>query len=201
MAVWLLAAIERISPRVRRAAGDEYQALRRYLPDPSLGPHDPTTAVELAALVLIWDKGAPTGQPIDAYVIYVRAYNGSGPRLMAIPRACWPTPTPTRALGPRRSGLHAARRWVRRSCPGRRRGSCRCGDAAAPANAPTVVEQMIAAGNRIDHFPYSYASGHGAVAQTMNQTTPDPAAYLGGASLRSARRIVFCSARSRGPSA
>lgn len=48
-------------------AGDEYQSLRRYLPDPSLGPHNPTTAVELAALVLIRDKGAPIGQPIDAY--------------------------------------------------------------------------------------------------------------------------------------
>src|SRR5262249_48520256 len=61
------------------AAGDEYDPLRPYLPDPSLGPHDPTTAVELAALVLIKDKGAPTGQPIDAYRTYVRAYNGSGP--------------------------------------------------------------------------------------------------------------------------
>ena len=61
------------------AAGDEYDSLRHYLPDPSLGPHDPTTAVELAALVLIKDKGAPTGQPIDAYLAYVRAYNGSGP--------------------------------------------------------------------------------------------------------------------------
>jgi hypothetical protein len=30
---------------------------------------------------------------------------------------------------------------------------------------------MIAAGNRINHFPYSYAGGHGAVAQTMNQPT------------------------------
>lgn len=61
------------------AAGDAYDALRQYLPDPALGPHDPTTAVELAALVLIKDKGAPTGQPIDAYLPYARAYNGSGP--------------------------------------------------------------------------------------------------------------------------
>jgi hypothetical protein len=59
-------------------AGDEYDSLRRYLADPSLGPHDPTTAVELAALVLIKDKGAPTGQGIDAYLTYVIAYNGSG---------------------------------------------------------------------------------------------------------------------------
>jgi hypothetical protein len=37
------------------------------------------TAVELAALVLIKDKGAPAGRGIDAYRAYVRAYNGSGP--------------------------------------------------------------------------------------------------------------------------
>jgi hypothetical protein len=61
------------------AAGDEYDALRRYLPNPSLGPHDPLTAVELAALVLIREKGAPRNQPIDAYLPYVTAYNGSGP--------------------------------------------------------------------------------------------------------------------------
>src|SRR5581483_3531822 len=61
------------------AAGDEYGSLRRFLPDPSLGPHDPTTAVELAALVLVKDKGAPTGQPIDAYRSYAGAYNGTGP--------------------------------------------------------------------------------------------------------------------------
>jgi hypothetical protein len=61
------------------AAGDEYGELRGYLPNPALGPHDPLTAVQLAALVLIKHKGAPTGQPIDAYLPYVRAYNGSGP--------------------------------------------------------------------------------------------------------------------------
>jgi hypothetical protein len=61
------------------AAGDEYAALRRSLPNPALGPHDPTTAVALAALVLIKDKRAPTGKPIDAYLDYARAYNGSGP--------------------------------------------------------------------------------------------------------------------------
>jgi hypothetical protein len=60
------------------SAGDEYGSLRRYLPDPALGPHDPTTAVELAALVLTKDKGAPNGQPIDAYLAYVVAYNGAG---------------------------------------------------------------------------------------------------------------------------
>ena len=65
------------------AAGDAYDALRHYLPNPALGPHDPTTAVELAALVLIKDKGAPTGQPIDAYWRYAEAYNGSGPAAAA----------------------------------------------------------------------------------------------------------------------
>jgi hypothetical protein len=65
------------------AAGDEYDSLRRYLPNPQLGPHDPTTAVQLAALVLIKDKGAPQGAPIDAYLLYVVAYNGSGPQAQA----------------------------------------------------------------------------------------------------------------------
>jgi len=65
------------------AAGDAYGPLRQYLPNPGLGPHDPTTAVELAALVLIRDKGAPTGQPIDAYLPYARAYNGTGPAAQA----------------------------------------------------------------------------------------------------------------------
>jgi hypothetical protein len=65
------------------AAGDAYDPLRRYLADPSLGPHDPTTAIELAALVLTKDKGAPTGQPIDAYLPYAAAYNGTGPAAQA----------------------------------------------------------------------------------------------------------------------
>jgi hypothetical protein len=40
------------------SAGDEYDSLRGHLPDPSLGPHDPTTAVELAALErwLWWEQ-------------------------------------------------------------------------------------------------------------------------------------------------
>jgi hypothetical protein len=65
------------------SAGPAYQALRHYLPDPALGPHDPTTAVELAALVLIKLKGAPQGAPIDAYTPYVAAYNGTGPAAQA----------------------------------------------------------------------------------------------------------------------
>ena len=62
-------------------AGDAYQSVRQYLPvgQQDLGPHDPTAAAELAALVLIHDKGAPPGKPIDAYFPYVRAYNGTGP--------------------------------------------------------------------------------------------------------------------------
>lgn len=65
------------------ATGDAYDPLRRYLADPSLGPHDPTTAIELAALVLIQDKGAPANQPIDAYLPYAAAYNGTGPAAQA----------------------------------------------------------------------------------------------------------------------
>jgi hypothetical protein len=65
------------------AAGDEYQSLRHYLPNPALGPHDPTTAIQLAALVLTKDKGAPSGRPIPAYLPYVTAYNGSGPSASA----------------------------------------------------------------------------------------------------------------------
>ena len=60
------------------AAGDACDPLRKYLPNPDLGPHDPTTAVQLGALVLIKDKGAPTGQPINTYFPYARAYNGTG---------------------------------------------------------------------------------------------------------------------------
>jgi hypothetical protein len=44
------------------AAGGEYDTLRHDLPNPPLGPHDPLSAVTLAALVLTKDKGAPTGQ-------------------------------------------------------------------------------------------------------------------------------------------
>jgi hypothetical protein len=65
------------------AAGDTYDPLRHYLPNPTLGPHDPTTAIQLAALVLIKDKGAPTGQPINAYTPYAAAYNGTGPAATA----------------------------------------------------------------------------------------------------------------------
>jgi hypothetical protein len=66
-------------------AGDEYQTLRHDLPagQEGLGPHDPAVAVELAALVLIHDKGAPAGRPIDTYLPYVQAYNGMGPAAAA----------------------------------------------------------------------------------------------------------------------
>jgi hypothetical protein len=60
------------------AAGDEYDELRHFLPNPALGPHDPLTSVQLAALVLIKHKNAPTNKPIDAYLTSVIAYNGSG---------------------------------------------------------------------------------------------------------------------------
>jgi hypothetical protein len=90
-------------------AGDEYDSLRHFLSDPALGPHDPTTAVQLAALVLIKDKGAPTGQPIDAYRDDVRAYNGSGPLADAYAARVVAEATPTRAPGRSRSPGAASR--------------------------------------------------------------------------------------------
>ena len=160
-------------------AGNEYQSLRRYLPDPSLGPHDPTTAVELAALVLIRDKGAPIGQPIDAYAVYVRAYNGSGPAADAYAARVLADAHAYQGVGTTAFGPSCSAALGTPIVPGTKARILPSGDAAAPADAPAVVQQMIAAGNRIDRFPYSYAGGHGAVAQTMNQTAPDPAAFPG----------------------
>ena len=57
------------------ASSDNYDRLRQFLPDPALGPHDPTTAVQLAALYLLKSAGAPTGQPIDAYRAAILGYN------------------------------------------------------------------------------------------------------------------------------
>jgi hypothetical protein len=160
-------------------AGEEYESLGRYLPDPSLGPHDPATAVTLAALVLIRDKGAPTGQPIDAYAVYARAYNGSGPaadayaaRVLADAHAY--QGAGTTAFGPR-CGAALGTPIV----PGSMARILPSGDAAAPADVPAVVQQMIAAGNRIDHFAYSYGGAHGDPPQTMNQSDPNPAAVPG----------------------
>jgi hypothetical protein len=161
------------------AAGDEYDSLRRYLPDPSLGPHDPLTAVELAALVLIRDKGAPTGQPIDAYADYVRAYNGAGPVADAYAARVLADAHAYQGAGAVAAGASCSAAFGAPLVAGTRARILPSGDAAAPADAPVVVQDMIAAGDRIDRFPYSYAGGHGAVAQTMNQATPDPAAFPG----------------------
>jgi hypothetical protein len=161
------------------AAGDEYDALRHFLPDPSLGPHDPTTAVELAALVLIKDKGAPTGQPIDAYLNYARAYNGAGAAADAYA---------ARVIADAHAYQGAATIAVAGSCgaafgtpivPGSKARILADGTAAAPANAPAAVQAMIAAGNRINHFAYSYGGAHGDPAHTMNQSNPNPAAVPG----------------------
>ena len=51
--------------------------------DGKIGTHDPADAIAMAALVLIKDKGAPQGKPIDAYRTAVRAYNGAGPQAEA----------------------------------------------------------------------------------------------------------------------
>jgi hypothetical protein len=47
------------------------------------------------------------------------------------------------------------------------------GTAVAPADAPPAVQAMIAAGNRLIHFGYSWGGGHCVAA--MNQQHPDPA--------------------------
>jgi len=160
------------------SAGDAYASLRRYLPDPALGPHDPETAVQLAALVLIKAKGAPTSQPIDAYWPYARAYNGTGPaadayadRVLADAHAYQGDGTASVSACPAGFGIPLV--------PGTRARILPSGDAAAPIDAPQTVQEMIAAGNRIDHFAYSYGGAHGDPAQTMNQSTPDPAAVPG----------------------
>jgi hypothetical protein len=161
------------------SAGDAYDQLRGYLPDHSLGPHDPTTAVELAALVLIKEKGAPTGQPIDAYWPYARAYNGSGPIADAYPDRVIADAHASQGAQADSDGLLCDGALGTPVIGGTRARILPSGEAEAPADAPAAVQAMIAAGNRIDHFPYSYGGGHGDPAQTMNQTTPDPAAVPG----------------------
>ena len=73
-------------------AGNEYQSLRRYLPDPSLGPHDPTTAV---------DPGGARADP------------GQG-------RSDWAADRRVRRLRPRLQRLGASGRCVRGARAGRR---------------------------------------------------------------------------------
>jgi hypothetical protein len=160
-------------------AGDEYDSLRRYLPDPSLGPHDPTAAVELAALVLIKDKGAPTGQPIDAYRDYARAYNGAGPIAVAYAGRVLADAHAYQGAGTTAVGATCSAALGTPLVPGPRARILAGGEAAAPADAPAVVQDMIAAGNRIDHFAYSYGGAHGDPIQTMNQTNPNPGAVPG----------------------
>jgi hypothetical protein len=160
-------------------AGDAYQQLRHYLPDPNLGPHDPSTAVELAALVLIHDKGAVPGQPIDAYATAVAAYNGTGPAAQQYAQRVLTDANSYGADSLPAAGTGACEAADVTLIPGDKARILPDGDAEAPADAPPAVQDMIAAGNRVNHYPYSYAGGHGAVAQTMNQTTPDPAAYPG----------------------
>ena len=161
------------------AAGDEYDSLRHDLPDPSLGPHDPTTAVELAALVLIKDKGAPAGQSIAAYALYVREYNGSGPAADAYAARVLADAHAYQGAGTVAFGPSCGAALGTPLVPGTKAKILASGDAAAPADAPVVVQQMIAAGNRIDHFAYSYGGAHGDPAQTMNQSHPNPAAVPG----------------------
>ncbi len=160
------------------AAGDAYDQLRSYLPNPALGPHDPTTAVELAALVLIKDKGAPTGQPIDAYLPYAAAYNGTGPAAEAYAERVITDANEYQGNGTVAVDVCAASSGTL-IVAGARAQILPSGEAEAPADAPPAVQAMIAAGNRIDDFLYSYGGAHGDPAETMNETKPDPAAVPG----------------------
>ena len=161
------------------AAGDQYDALRHFLPDPSLGPHDPTTAVKLAALVLVKDKGAPTGPPLDPYFDYVRAYNGAGPIADAYAARVIADAHAYQGAGTITVGAACSAGFGTPVVPGTKARILADGVAAAPADAPAAIQAMIAAGNRINHFPYSYGGAHGNPAQTMNQTNPNPAAVPG----------------------
>jgi Transglycosylase SLT domain/Peptidase M15 len=97
-----------------------------------------------------------------------------------IPGTSASTPLPvTRTLGAQGAGACSPGSGNVATVPGTRAVILADGTALAPADAPWVVQAMIAAGNRIDHFPYSYGGGHGAPAQTMNQSAPDPAAFPG----------------------
>ena len=161
------------------AARDQYDALRHFLPDPSLGPHDPTTAVKLTALVLIKDKGAPTGQPIDAYLDYARAYNGAGPLADAYAARVLADAHAYQGAGTITVGGACSAGFGTPIVPGTKARILADGTAAAAADAPAAIQAMIVAGNRINHFPYSYGGAHGDPAQTMSQANPDPAAVPG----------------------
>jgi hypothetical protein len=157
------------------ASSDNYDRLRRFLPDPSLGPHDPTTAVQLAALYMLKSVGAPTGQPIDAYRAAILGYNHDPAyvdRVLADAHAYQGTGTAA-------VGAACSASWGTPLVPGTRAKILPSGDAAAPADAPAAVQDMIAAGNRIDHVAYSCGGAHSDPAQTMNQSNPNPAAVPG----------------------
>jgi hypothetical protein len=147
------------------AAGDAYDQLRHYLPNPSLGPHDPTTAIQLAALVLIKDKGAPTGQPIDAYLPYARAYNGTGPAAEAYANRVIADATRydggSSAGGSSTCAEAATLPGALTLTPGQTAQIIPAtGDATAPANAPVQVKEAIAAGNAIHTKPYPEPDVH-----------------------------------------
>ncbi len=128
--------------------------------------------------MLIKDKGAPTGQAIDTYWPYARAYNGSDPladayadRVIADAHAYQGTQDVAAGLLCAGRGAPVIAGTQARILPS--------GEAEAPAAAPAAGQEMIAAGNRIDHFPYSYGGSHGDPAQTMSQANPNPAAAPG----------------------
>jgi hypothetical protein len=133
----------------------------------------------LAALVLTRDKGAPTGQPIDAYIVYARAYNGTGPMAQAYAARVLADAHAYQGAGSAATSAACAAALSMPIVAGTKARILADGTAAAPADAPAEVQAMIAAGNRINHFPYSYGGAHGDPNQTMSQTNPNPSAVPG----------------------
>ncbi len=108
-------------------------------PDPSCAPQPAATGPGLANFA-----GTPAGQPVAAYALYVREHNGSGPadayaaRVLADAHAYQRAGTV--AFGPS-CGAALGTPLV----PGTKAKILASGDAAAPADAPVVVQQTIAA--------------------------------------------------------
>ena len=121
-----------------------------------------------------WGGRQPTGLPTAVPVSYTPAGSGQ----------CCPTaPTPA-GSAPGAAGSTAAAGCAGlvdgvTPVPGKLAVILPSGLARPPAQAPAQVQAMVAAGDRIAHFNYSYGGAHGAPALTMSQTNPDPAAVPG----------------------
>jgi hypothetical protein len=141
-------------------AGDAYDQLRHYLPDPRLGPHDPTNRRRARCARPHQRQRRGTGSPRGAYAPAVAAYNGTGPAAELYAQRVL-TDASSYATGTLSAGAGTCQPTQVALVPDKRAKILPDGQAEAPADAPPAVQAMIAAGNRIDHFPYSYGGGHG----------------------------------------